>query len=397
MPRRAMPLHPQPPSAEHLRDLVLEQARGVGFDLVGVAPFGPPPDAERFATWIAEKRHGTMGYLERGQAATLDPRSQWPSGKSLLVVGLGHSRPAVELPGGGRIARYAAGRDYHNVISKMLGRLRRALLREGLASPGSAFVDATPLLERSHAAEGGLGAPSKAANLLDVRYGPWFFLGEMILDLDLEPTPAPARIPSCGTCTACIDACPTDAITSPGRVDATRCISYHTIEHRGLVGHDLRAQAGEWAFGCDVCSEVCPWGGKAPDLSARFGTRPAFEDGAGESGTLVDLLTEGRDEPNDEGHRARWQGSPLRRPRREGLARNAAVVLGNLPTEAGRVALLNSLDGDPSPIVRAAATWALAEGHLEDAGVREAISRALRREPHQEAARDMRATLDRRP
>ena len=245
---------PAPPqsSPESRRELVLEQAREVGFDLVGIAPFGPPPDARRFAVWIDEKRHGSMGYLERGRAATLDPRSQWPEGKSLLVVGLGHSRPALHLPGGGRIARYAAGRDYHNVISKMLGRLRRALLREGLASPGSGFVDATPLLERSHAAEGGLGAPSKAANLLDVRLGPWFFLGELILDLDLSPTPAPSRLPSCGTCTACIDACPTGAILEPGKVDATRCISYHTIEHRGLVSHDLRSQAGEWALAGEV-------------------------------------------------------------------------------------------------------------------------------------------------
>ncbi|MDG1050295.1 MAG: tRNA epoxyqueuosine(34) reductase QueG [Planctomycetota bacterium] len=382
-------------SPESRRSLVLEQAHEIGFDLVGIAPFGPPPDAARFNAWIEENRHGTMSYLARGRAATVDPRSQWPAGKSLLVVGLGHSRPALHLPGGGRVARYAAGRDYHNVISKMLGRLRRALLREGLASPGSAFVDATPLLERSHAAEGGLGSPSKAANLLDVRFGPWFFLGELILDLDLSPTPAPSRVPSCGTCTACIDACPTDAILEPGRVDATRCISYHTIEHRGLVPHDLRSQAGEWAFGCDVCSEVCPWGSKAPDLTERFGTRTAFEEGASQAGTLVDLLATGCDEPDDAGHKERWRGSPLRRPGREGLARNAAVVLGNRPSEPGLQALLLALESDPSPTVRAASAWALAAGHLEDSGVRESISKALGREGDHEAASDMRASLDR--
>lgn len=392
-----MPPGPKPTSPESRRDLILEQAREVGFDLVGIAPFGPPPDAARFAEWIEEKHHGTMGYLERGQAATLDPRSQWPEGKSLLVVGLGHSRPAVHLPGGGRVARYAAGRDYHNVISKMLGRLRRALLRDGLASPGSGFVDATPLLERSHAAEGGLGAPSKAANLLDVRLGPWFFLGELILDLDLSPTPAPARVPSCGTCTACIDACPTDAILEPGKVDANRCISYHTIEHRSLISHELRGQAGEWAFGCDICSEVCPWGSKAPDLSGRFGTRAAFEEGASPAGTLVDLLSEGATEPDDSGHRERWRGSPLRRPGREGLARNAAIVLGNRPSEAGLDALVGALQADPSPTVRAAAAWALTTAHLEDAGVRASLDRALRLEPTLAAAADMRASLDRSP
>lgn len=392
-----MPDHPHNPSPESLRGLVLEQAREIGFDLVGVAPFGPPPDAERFEAWIDANHHGSMGYLERARAVTTDPRTQWPAGKSLLVVGLGHSRPALHLPGGGRVARYAAGRDYHNVISKMLGRLRRALLREGLASPGSAFVDATPLLERSHAAEGGLGFPSKAANLLDVRFGPWFFLGEMILDLDLDPTPAPPRLPSCGSCTACIDSCPTDAIIEPGRVDATRCISYHTIEHRGLVQHDLRGQAGEWTFGCDVCSEVCPWGSKAPDLSARFGTRPAFGESASPGGALVDLLAEGREDPDEEGHKERWRGSPLRRPGREGLARNAAITLGNLPTDPGLAALKRSVDADPSPLVRAAAAWALTTGHLEDAGVREALARALKREPDEGAASDMRASLDRSP
>lgn len=390
-----MPPGPPQRSPESRRDLILEQAREIGFDLVGIAPFGPPPDAARFERWIEEELHGTMTYLERGQAATVDPRSQWPEGKSLLVVGLGHSRPALHLPGGGRIARYAAGRDYHNVISRMLGRLRRALLREGLASPGSGFVDATPLLERSHAAEGGLGAPSKAANLLDVRLGPWFFLGELILDLDLSPTPAPARLPSCGTCTACIDACPTDAILEPGKIDATRCISYHTIEHRGLVSHDLRGQVGEWAFGCDICSEVCPWGSKAPDLSSRFGTRATLGEGASPKGSLVDLLTTSAEGADDTAHKERWRGSPLRRPGRVGLARNAAIVLGNRPTEAGLEALVASLEADPSPTVRAAAAWALTTAHLEDAGVRASIGRALSREPTAEAARDMRASLDR--
>lgn len=380
------------PGSEATRESILEQAREVGFDLVGIAPFGPPPDAAHFESWLDEGRHGSMAYLERGRRATVDPRSQWPAGKSLLVVGLGHSRPPVELPGGGVVARYAAGRDYHNVVSKMLQKLRRALVRRGLASPGSSFVDATPLLERSHAAEGGLGTRSKAANLLDVRFGPWFFLGEMILDVDLSPTPAPDRLPSCGTCTACIDACPTSAIVEPGRVDATRCISYHTIEHRGLVGHDLRAATGPWAFGCDVCSEVCPWGSKAPDLSARFGTRPAFEAGAGEGGTLVDLLDAS---PEEEAHRERWRGSPLRRPGREGLARNAAVALGTVASERGRDALLRSLESDPAPMVRAAAGWALTRAHLEDAGVREALDRALRCEVEGVAADDLRASLER--
>ncbi|MEM1450588.1 MAG: tRNA epoxyqueuosine(34) reductase QueG [Planctomycetota bacterium] len=382
------------PSSSAVRDEVLEHARAVGFDLVGIAPFGPPPDAARFDRWLDEGRHGSMAYLERARSVTVDPRTQWPEGRSLLVVGLAHSRPPVDLSGGARVARYAAGRDYHNVIGKRLQKLRRRLLRAEVVTPGSSFVDATPLLERSHAEAGGIGAPSKAANLLVPRVGPWFFLAEMILDVDLEPTPPPARVASCGSCTACIDACPTDAIVAPGEVDARRCISYATIEHRGLVEHELRERTEGWVFGCDVCSEVCPWGAHAPDLSERFGTQPVFADEREEGDALAALLGTGADASED-AHAERWRGSPLRRPGRDGLARNAAIALGTRPLERGREALLGALAGDPSPLVRAAAAWALGRAHLEDVGVREALDRALTAEADVSAAADMRASRDR--
>ena len=384
-------------STDAVRDAVLAHARGVGFDLVGLARFGPPPDAGRFTRWLDEGRHGSMAYLERAREVTLDPRSQWPRGKTLLVVGLGHSRPAVELAGGGRIARYAAGRDYHNVMGKMLTRLRKRLVQDELASPGSAFVDATPLLERSHAEAAGLGTASKAANLLDPVFGPWFFLGELVLEVELEVTPPSPRVTSCGTCTACIDACPTDAIVAPGEVDAARCISYATIEHRGLVSHELREKTDGWAFGCDVCSEVCPWGSKAPDLSERFGTRPAFVDERAEGEALVSMLRDGATDDSKEGHAERWRGSPLRRPRREGLARNAAIALGTRPVERGLDGLKDALALDPSPVVRAAAAWALGHAHARDSGVRDALDRAMAREDDAEAAADMRLSRDRTP
>ena len=281
--------------AERITRIALELALEVGFDLAGVTPLAPPPDAGRFESWLERGEHGSMGYLERGRAATVDPRTAWPRGKSVLVVGLAHSRPPIEFDGGGRIARYAAGRDYHNVAGKMLKKLRTALGREGVVG-GSTFVDATPLLERSHAREAGLGFASKAANLLHPAYGPWFFLGELLLEVEAAPTEAPAghRVyGSCGSCTACIDACPTDAIVEPGRVDARRCISYATIEHRGLVDHEIRETTGGWAFGCDVCSEVCPWGAKAPDVSERFGLRREFEDESSEGATLATMVREG--------------------------------------------------------------------------------------------------------
>ncbi len=382
----------------------LELARGVGFDLAGLAPLAPPPDAERFERWLALGRHADMDWFARQRERILDPSRILPSGKSLLVLGLAHSRAAVELPGGGRVARYAAGRDYHNLIGRLLRKLARRLAAEGLVDRSRAIVDAGPLLERSHAAVAGLGVPSKAANLLHPRFGPWFFLAELVVDAELEPTPAPEpvgeRLVACGSCTACIDACPTAAIVAPGEVDARRCISYLTIENRGPVPRELRARIGPWAFGCDVCSEVCPWGHDAPDLAERFGLHPGIADpaasepashsgipGSGVPGLIGWLELGSR-------FSERLNGSPLQRPKREGLARNAALTLASLRSDAGRKALVRALAGDPSPVVRAACGWALGHGHRADAGIREALEAAHAREPDPAARADLRLTLD---
>ncbi len=302
-----------------------------------------------------------MAYLERQAERILDPARIRPGARSLLVLGLGHARPAIELQGGGRIARYAAGRDYHNLIGKLLKKLARRLEQEGFAGPYRGIVDAGPLLERSHAAEAGLGFESKAANLLRRGIGPWFFLAELLLGEELEPTPGPAP-GSCGTCTACIDACPTGAIREPGLVDARACISYLTIEHAGAIPAEHRAALAGHVFGCDICSEVCPWGQAAPDLSARLGTHATVAEG-----TLAAWLTDAQLEE-------RLVGSPLRRARREGLARNAALALAAHPSAAGREALLAALAGDPSPVVRESAAWALQRAHAADAGVTSALA-----------------------
>ncbi len=366
------------------RALVLELAREAGFDLAGIAPFAPPPDADRLAAWLDAGRHGDMAWLAADRARPLDPRRVDPRGRSLLVVGLGHSRAGVTLPDGARLARYAAGRDYHNVVQKRLRGLARRLRREGLGLPGRTVVDAGPLMERSHATAAGLGFASKAANLLHPAFGPFFFLGEIVLDLDLEPTEAARPAGSCGTCTACLDACPTGAITAPGVVDARRCISYHTIESQAPVPDDLRRAQGPWAFGCDVCSEVCPWATKAPDLATRFGSHPGLRE-AHERGVVSLLLlpsgTANTAAAREAEYRARFEGSSLRRPGREVLARSAALALGNLPSEAGRVALLEALAGDPSALVREAAGSALAAAHAADQGVRSALERAAASEP----------------
>jgi len=361
---------------------ILELAREVGFDLAGIAPLRPPRAADRFEAWLSQGRHAGMAWLERDRERILDPRRILPQGKSLLVVGLAHARAAVATADGGRIARYAAGRDYHNVVGRMLRRLARQLREAGLARSTRKVVDAGPLLERSHAAEAGLGFESKAANLLHPRFGPWFFLGELIVDVELEPTGAPAA-GSCGTCTACLDACPTGAIVAPGEVDARTCISYQTIENRGTIPAELRPGLGEWAFGCDVCSEVCPWGRPAGDYAARFGTHAAIERQG-----LVEWVEAGE---------SLWDqiaGSPLQRPQRAGLARNAAIVLGNRPSDAGRRALLHALSFDPSEIVREAAAWSLARAHGEDREARDAVERAAGREASEGARAEIRRWRD---
>lgn len=364
----------------------IELARECGFDLAGVAPLRSPSDAERWREWIGAGRHAGLAWLARDLERIADPSSWAPRGRSMLIVGFGHSRPAVGLPGGGRVARYAAGRDYHNVFGRKLRKLRRRLTEERLLAAESwsrAAVDAIPLLERSHAAEAGLGFPSKAANLLHPSFGPWFFLGELLLEPEFEPTSTPPA-GSCGTCRACIDACPTGAIEAPGVVNAGRCISYHTIESRAPIPRALRAGVGEWAFGCDICSEVCPWGAKAPDLSERFGLHPSLRERG------VEHWLEFADEPEVSAH---FEGSPLQRPRRAGLARNAAVVLGNLPHHSADGALLRALKDDPDPVVREAAGWALARTRGASASVRGALERAVARESEAWARAELERSL----
>jgi epoxyqueuosine reductase len=362
-------------------ELVLEAAREQGFDLAGIAPLAPPPALPRFRAWLAAGHHADMTWLERHAQRIADPRALVPGARSLLVVGKSHARPAVALDGGGRVARYAAGRDYHHAMVRALRRLARRLEREGLLGRWRQVVDAGPLLERSHAAVARLGFESKSANLLNPHLGPWFFLGELVIDAELAPSGGP-DLGSCGTCNACIEACPTQALRAPGVVDSRLCLSYQTIENRGAVPRALRHAAGEWAFGCDVCSEVCPFGRRAADTSASWGTHPAL------AGTLVDWL---RHRPEE--HAERFRGSALRRAQRAGLARNAALALARHPSEEGREALLAALASDPSPRVREAAGWALAQAHAADRGVRSALELAHERERAPDARADLAETV----
>lgn len=329
-------------------------ARECGFELAGVAPALPLADANHFLQWVQNGMAGRMGYLtdHRAQLRT-DPRLLLPSAKSIICVGKLYNRPepyAYGLPGSGKanIARYAGGEDYHDVLRRGLEKLRNRLEAEFGVFESKICVDTAPLLERSYAHAAGLGWIGKNTCLIHEGAGSWFFLGELLVSLELEPDAPPAD--RCGTCTRCIDACPTDALVPGGerfQVDANRCISYFTIELKGDIPADVRTALGAHVFGCDICQDVCPWNGKASVTGEA-----AFL-----SGNLTPDLT-GLAGLTEQQFRSDYRNSPVWRARYTGFLRNVAVAMGNSRDPAHRPALLN-LAENTDPVVASHAAWAL--------------------------------------
>jgi epoxyqueuosine reductase len=333
---------------------VKEQAHRLGFDLVGVTYPAPSAHIAFYADWLARGCHAEMDYLARpdGVEKRADPRRIMPQVRSIVVVGMnyymGDPPPTEGLQG--RVARYAWGTDYHTVMVERLRQLA-AWIAEQVGQPIAhrVYVDTGPLLERELAQRAGLGWAGKNTNLIHPELGSYFFLGELLLDLELEPD-APFAADRCGDCTACLDACPVGALLAPRTLDARRCISYLTIEHRGSIPVEIRPLLGDRVFGCDTCQEVCPWNRRF----ARSTSEPAFAPRPGQIALdLIDLL-----ELDDDGFRARFRDTPLWRAGRVGLARNAAVVLGNLGDPAAIPALERAL-ADPDPLIVEHAAWAL--------------------------------------
>lgn len=315
-------------------------------------------DAVALETWLDAGMQASMAWMERYRDRRRDPRVLLPGCRSVIVAAMNYwGGEAGESPAdrgasrGGRVARYARGRDYHKTLGRALRRLAD-WLAEASGAPARAFVDTGPVLERAWAERAGLGWIGKNANLLRRDAGSWLLLGEILSAADVAPDAGP-HAEFCGSCTACIDACPTDAIVAPGRVDARRCISYWTIEHRGPVPEPERAGLGQWIFGCDVCQEVCPWN----ETFARD------EPGAFERRDDLAELDPRRILEMDEGaFRAAFSGTPLMRARRDGMRRNACIVMGNRRDPADRPALERAAADDPDPTVREAAAWALGQG-----------------------------------
>lgn len=336
-----------------LEDCLKAQARAEGFDLVGIARAGDADGFLLYADWLAHDYAGTMTYLHEDAAARQHPESILAGVRSVVMLARNYNPGADEpTPAAheGRVARYARGADYHRVIWDRTNALAAWLRRERPGCRTRGVADTAPLLERDFARRAGLGWFGKNTMLLNRRLGSYFFLAGLLTDLELTPD-TPHTADHCGTCTACLDACPTQAFVAPRVLDARRCISYLTIELRQPVAEELRPQLGEWGFGCDICQEVCPWNRKAPTASD-----PVFRSRADVQ--PLDLLAVLQ--LDEAGFRARFKGTPLFRARRAGVLRSAAYVLGNRG-DVTALPILEKAAHDAEEQVRDAAAWAIAQ------------------------------------
>ncbi len=392
------------PESAVLSRRIKEEAARLGFALAGIVPAAPALSHGFYEQWLARGFGGEMAYLRRHAEAKRDPRQLEPSARSLIVLGypypaappdslaLNSAAPYPESQLRGRISRYALEADYHDVLGGKLRRLA-GFIEESTGQPLTArpCVDSAPVMEREYAARAGLGWVGRNAMLIHWKLGSWLLLAELLVDLELawDTPPRPgnrqARRPrnspsedtvpspplnlreSCGTCRACIEACPTGAIVGDKTVDSRRCISYLTIELKGPIPIELRPAMGDWVFGCDICQEVCPWNRKAPQARQSPAGSANAEEALDPAPSLPALLA------MDEGaFRSQYRHTPLWRAKRRGVLRNAAIALGNLADGSNKLgseepgeeveSALTALSGalrDAEPLVRGAAAWAL--------------------------------------
>jgi epoxyqueuosine reductase len=339
-------------SAE-LKTRLGELARELGFDSCRVARCSSPPHVEEFSDWLSEGAYGEMEYMARGEEKRRDPQKILPGAKSIIVLALNYfqgDEPAAETAAAttsGRIARYAWGDDYHDVIAAKLDKID-IFLRE-FGGQQKCYVDTGPILERDYAALAGTGWHGKSTMLVDEKLGTWFFLSEIITTLELPPDDrARGR---CGTCERCITACPTGAITAPHKLDARRCISYLTIELKTSIPLELRPLIGDRIFGCDDCLDACPW-----NRFAKVSRETAFAARGSTTGfALRDYLP-----LTDSEFRSLFRDSPIKRIKRRGFLRNVCVALGNVGTAADLPALQRAAL-DSEPLVAEHAAWAIGQ------------------------------------
>jgi epoxyqueuosine reductase len=351
-------------------------ARELGFEVAGITSVEPlDRDDIGFQAWREAGFTAGMDYMTRRPELHAHPRALVPYARSVVTLAVNYYAAAPEFQHEhryGRVARYAWGRDYHDVVRPRLQALASKIEQiAGCPIHARCFVDAVPLLERAVAARAGLGFFGKNTNLLQPRSGSWSFLSEILLDLELPADNRDIKV-SCGTCRRCIDACPTDAFAAPYQLDSRKCISYLTIENKGAIPLELRTAVGDWIFGCDVCQEVCPFNRFASDNAW-----PEFqpEAGAGPRLDLVEVLSIA----SDDAFRARFCGTPLTRPKRRGLLRNAAIVAANVGAIKAVPSLIERIEADPEPLIRGHALWALEQ--LDSKRAARIAERALKSDP----------------
>lgn len=343
-----------PFSAERIK----QKARDMGFNLVGLTRAEPSPTLAAYKKWIAQGMHGKMGYMARDDHVIRrdDLNEVLPGAQSLIMVGLDYrsltvSEDVLNDPARGRIASYAWGLDYHDLMEPRLEAFTEWLQAEASSAiDHKVYVDTGAILERSHAQQAGMGFIGKNTMLIHPHRGSYFFLGEIITSLEFDSYDTPHKPTMCGTCTRCLIACPTDAFPKPHVLDARRCISYHTIENKGWIDRALRPQFGNWVFGCDICQDVCPFQRfSQTTLEDEF-----FPDSADYAAPhLSELLT-----LTDDTFRARYTGSPIYRIRRKRLVRNACIAAGN-SLDPQFIPYLIQLLYDDEPLVRGHAAWGL--------------------------------------
>lgn len=340
-------------ATDALRDALVERARAEGFVAVGIAPAAPDAArGERLAQWLGEERHGAMEWMAARVAERASPQGLWPEANSVIALGMSYAPEGdplalAEAWDRGRISVYAQGRDYHDTVKKALKRLARWLVDQAPGEQVKVFVDTAPVMEKPLGQAAGLGWQGKHTNLVSRTHGSWLFLGAIYTTISFAPDETHA--PRCGSCTACLDACPTNAFPAPFQLDARRCISYLTIEHAGPIPHVFRELIGNRIYGCDDCLAVCPWNRFAQSAAANAAFLPRPELTAPRLGELLAL--------DDAGFRQLFSGSPIKRIGRNRFVRNCLIAAGNTRDPALAVPVGRLLD-DPDPVVADAAQWA---------------------------------------
>jgi len=343
------------PALDDLKARLVEKARELGFAAVGFAPaVDDPLRSDRLREWLNAGMHGEMEWMEARADVRQGPRAMWPEARSVIALGMSYAPDTDPLalegsPDRARISVYAQGGDYHDTVKKALKALARWLVEQAPGTELKVFVDTAPVMEKPLGEAAGIGWQGKHTNLVSREHGSWLFLGAIYTTLPFAPdVPHQGR---CGSCSACLDACPTDAFPRPFKLDARRCISYLTIEHRGPIPEEFRAAIGNRIYGCDDCLAVCPWNKFAAAAHRHRAFLPRAELAAPKLAELLGL--------DDAGFRQLFSGSPIKRIGRDRFVRNCLVAAGN----SGNTELagpVRSLLADPDPVVAEAAEWALA-------------------------------------